>query len=191
MYKIYYLSIAFLIVSCYSNNKKESLSNDFNLYKSNFKSSKLPLIIKGCEIFNQKHIEFKENKFTQFKGDASFAYKKIPSNGEFITLISFAGADCYIPIITTYQNDGKIIDSQSINIGNCGSDCGYNCKEFMKINKDYSIYVSDTISSFDCDSIGNPIPGTLENYIIYKKGKINKNGKIDLSDETKIHLPIK
>ena len=62
----------------------------------------------------------------------------------------------------------------------------------IRINNGYNVsffYTSDTISTYDCDSLGYEIPGTYKYYVIYKEGKLLANGKIQLSEE--IRKPLK
>ncbi|MFZ4413932.1 MAG: hypothetical protein ACOYOV_12685 [Bacteroidales bacterium] len=128
---------------------------------------------------------FDGNNFKKFNEDYSYAYGQFTTNGDFIATITLSAADCYLPVITTYKPNGLIIDKQTIAIGGCGSDCGFNCEEYMILKRDYSFYTSDTISVYDCDSLGNEIPGTYEYYVSYKKGKLLTDGKIEMTKEIK------
>jgi hypothetical protein len=58
----------------------------------------------------------------------------------------------------------------------------------MKIDKDSNLFTADTVSSYTCDSLGNAVFGTEEHYVIYKKGKVLNNGKIELSAEIRKNL---
>ncbi len=195
-----YLLIVFLLFSCRTEtkdnagetriddtNQKEimfpQVNEEFDSYLRNFDKTQLPIEIKGCYLSDKDVREFKDNHFKKYVDKYHYGYKQIPANGNYIATITLGAADCYLPVLTTYKLTGEKIDSKSISIGYCGSDCGYSCEEYMTIKDDYSIYVSDTISSSECDSLGNIILGTTENYVIYKSGQLLENGKIELSEE--------
>jgi hypothetical protein len=161
------------------------VNEEFTTYLELFKKTDLPINIKGCLESEKGLNEFDGKKFKQFNEDYSFSYRQIPTNGNYVATITLGVADCYLPVLTTYRLNGQIIDRKTIAIGYCGSDCGYSCVEFMSISKDYKIYTSDTISTYDCDSLGLEIPGTYEYYVIYKEGKLLTDGKIQLTDEIK------
>lgn len=161
------------------------VSGEFAAYLKNFRKTDLPVAIKGCVLNYNGLAYFDGTKYIQFNEDYSYAYSQIPTNGNYVATITLGLADCLLPVLTTYKPDGRIIDRKTIAIGYCGSDCGYSCEEFMSISKDFNIYTSDTISTYDCDSLGYEIPGTYKYYVIYKEGKLQANGKIQLSEEMK------
>ncbi|WP_181308931.1 hypothetical protein [Rufibacter sp. XAAS-G3-1] len=160
-------------------------SEEFESYLKLFPKTQLPIIIKGCYIERKGLKEFDGNEFKSYEDQYSLSYKSIPTNGDYTAIISLGAADCYLPILTTFKPNGEKIDSKTIAIGYCGSDCGYTCEEFMTIRKDFSVYVSDTITSAECDTLSNIIPGTTEKYVIYKTGKLLQDGRIELTEEIK------
>jgi hypothetical protein len=162
-----------------------AVNEEFSSYLENFKKTDLPIYIKGCRERTKGLIEFDGIRFKQFNEDYSYSYRQIPTNGKFVATITLGVADCYLPVLTTYKLNGKIIDRKTIAIGYCGSDCGYSCEEFMTITNDFKLYTSDTVSTYECDSLGLEIPGTYEHYVIYKEGKLLTDGKIQLTDEIK------
>ncbi len=188
MKNILYLLTLLAFVACNSDNKSgfiEPENDEFASFLKHFKQTELPVAVKGCYEDIDGLTEFDGSNFSQFTDAYHFSYKQIPSNGNYIAVISLQIADCFIPVLTTYKPDGTIIDKKVIAIGQCGHDCGYECEEFMTIKADYSIYTSDTITSCECDDMWEIIPGTCEDFVIYKEGKINNDGKIELSDEIK------
>jgi len=204
MKKIIFILIIPLLTACQTKTEKDTnngtaeniektetlskiheMNEEFTAYLKLFKKTDFPINIKGC-LENEKGLNILDGKkFKQFNEDYSFSYKQIPTNGNYIATITLGVADCYLPVLTTYRLNGQIIDRKTIAIGYCGSDCGYSCEEFMSISKNFKIYTSDTISSYDCDSLGLEIPETYEYYVIYKEGKLLKDGKIQLTDEIK------
>lgn len=193
-----------LFYSCQSNKdsstqsdkeKQENLTNkysgfiqvndEFTMYLDNFEKAELPITMKGCLMNSDGLKEFDGKKFSKYNSDNSYAYRQISTNGTYIATITLGLADCILPVLTTYKPTGEIIDKKTIAIGRCGFDCGFSCEEYMSIDKNYSIYTSDTISTYVCDSLGNETPGTYEYYVAYRSGKLTKDGKIILSDEKK------
>ena len=208
MKSIKFILLAIILHSCVSNSENSlkhkgkvtnetqdvipQVNDQFTGYLKNFKKSKLPFTIKGCRLDFKtlKVLDLKKfNKFSKSGIDNDlYSYLQFPTNGKYLATISLSGADCFLPVLTTYKLNGQIIDEKMLAIGYCGSDCGYNCEEFMRVKNDFSIYVSDTISTYECDSLGEEITGTFQHYIIYKKGEILKNGKIKLSGEIRKNI---
>jgi hypothetical protein len=195
--RIIIILLAIVFVGCSGEQKQtesktvvNKTNNDegFDAYVKLFPITKLPTVVKGCDMGLDGLYEFDGKEFSQFSAEYSFSLNQIPSNGNFIALISLGAADCFLPVLTTYSLEGEKIDEETIAIGYCGSDCGYSCSEYMTINEDYVIYVSDTISSSECDSLGQVIPSTTENYVIYQEGKLLVDGKIQLNKEKRVDL---
>lgn len=168
-----------------NENMHSEIEDEFSNYLKNFKLINLPISIKGCKIDADGFKQFEGKELGKYEEEYSLAYGQIPTNGNYIAIITLAAADCYLPILTTYKKNGEMIDRKTIAIGGCGSDCGFSCEEYMTINKDYTFYTSDTISSYTCDSLGNETPGTYEYYVAYRKGKLLTNGKIEMGEEIK------
>lgn len=200
-----FLIVTFFLLCCRTETNKNSLetlnedsekteimfpevNDDFDGFLKHFDKTELPLEIKGCYLSDNEVKEFSGSHFKKYVDEYHYGYRQIPANGNFVATISLGAADCFLPVLTTFNLKGEKIDRKSISIGYCGSDCGYSCEEFMTIREDYSIYVSDTISSSECDSLGNIIPETTENYVIYKSGQLLENGMIELSEETRKEL---
>jgi hypothetical protein len=170
-------------------------NNEFKEFLLTLDKVELPVIIKGCDDANAgKRISEKGKETTtdnSYFKDYHHFFGQISTNGNYSAIITFGLADCLIPELITFDINGTQIDRKSIAIGYCGSDCGYSCREFMMIDNNFILYTSDTIKSYDCDSIGNEIPDTEKNYVIYKKGKLLTSGKIELSDELRSELESK
>jgi hypothetical protein len=114
--------------------------------------------------------------------DGSLPYCRFNTNGDYYAVIRLGLADCAMPSLKTYDMSGQLIDEKGISIGYCGGGPGFHCQEYAEIKNDFSIYVSDTISEAELDSLGEEIKETLTTYVIYKKGKLLTTGKIELSD---------
>jgi hypothetical protein len=88
---------------------------------------------------------------------------------------------CQLPYMSIYDKEGNLLDTLTINKSCPKKDC-LNCKEYLQIGEDLSLYIADSISTSNCDEFGNTDEATEKKYVIYRKGKINMNGKIELSD---------
>lgn len=172
-----------LISSC--NNVADNGSDNYieiPAFLKAYKQTTLPIRMKGCPgdsyslpLVNPDSLEI-DNE------DGSIPYCTFKTNGDYYAVIRLGAADCYLPQLMTFEKTGKLIDEQTIAIGYCGSGPGFHCEEFGFIDKDFSIYTSDTISVSEIDSLGGEIKGTTESYVIYKKGRLLSSGKIELSD---------
>jgi hypothetical protein len=189
------LLIASVIVSCNNGVGSASTSKGanpaFDSFKQNFVQTALPLTTKACYVDPSKFKQLGKQYYPLYVDNDegySLCWCTFKANGDYTALFTFGPADCYIPYLTTYDKDGKKIDGKMIAIGGCGSDCGFTCEEYMIVRADYSIYTSDTVTAFDCDTANKEIPGTKQHYVIYKTGKILSTGKIELSDEIKLML---
>src|ERR1039457_1302081 len=136
--------ITFPVVGCNNFGKKFNFSENepncqFDSFKGNFTNSKLPIIIKGNRIESNKFVELSMEKFPLYLKGNVLAYCSFITNGDYIGIVTLGEADDYIPILTTYDKAGNKIDEKTIFIGG-GSDCGYECEEFMTLRSDYSIY---------------------------------------------------
>jgi len=191
MKKIIYILALSVAFACNTGNKNGFIipeNDEFASFLKEFKQTELPVVIKGCYENIDGLTEFDGSTYSKFTDAYHFSYRQLPSNGNYIAVITLHIAECFIPVLTTFKPNGQIIDKQYIAIGYCGHGCGFECEEFMTIKTDYSIYTSDTITSCQCDDMWEIIPGTCEDYVIYKEGKLNKDGKIELSDEKRKSL---
>ncbi|MFD2600683.1 hypothetical protein [Flavobacterium suzhouense] len=183
MKNIKLLLLLILFISCQKEKSNEAeiasennieiqqANDEFQMFLDKFPEVRLPLDIEPCSI---------DDSNMKMLNDSTLIYGKIPSNGKYITTISFDIADCLLPRITTHTLSGKIIDSKSVVIGLCGSDPCYECNEYFRIGKDYRIYSCDSARYDDCI---NKVSDTVTNILTYKQGKLNSTGKIELSAE--------
>ncbi|RDI11865.1 hypothetical protein [Flavobacterium sp. AG291] len=183
MKNIKLLLLLILFISCQKEKSNEAeiasennieiqqANDEFQMFLDKFPEVRLPLDIEPCSI---------DDSNMKMLNDSTLIYGKIPSNGKYITTISFDIADCLLPRITTYTLSGKTIDSKPVVIGLCGSDPCYECNEYFRIGKDYRIYSCDSARYDDCI---NKVSDTVTNIVTYKQGKLNSTGKIELSAE--------
>lgn len=173
--------LATIFVSCEnSNNELPQTDHSTPEFLIKYKLTSLPVKIKGCSENGLPLIH--PDSLEADMDNGTLPYCRFKTNGDFYAVIRLGLADCSLPSLITYDKNGQIIDEKEISIGYCGSGPGFRCEEFSIINKDFSIYASDTISETNIDSLGNEIESTLRKYIIYKKGRLLSTGKIELSD---------
>lgn len=205
MKRILLLITLILISSCKSENKKDKslttqrqetiteipkVNDKFQAFIDQFPTKILPIKINGCtdEILDLPKLDIKLSSEYSKDSEYEHIYGIIPSNGNYITTVTLGEADCFVPILKTYKLNGKKIDSKTINIGYCGSDPCYECVENMTINSDYRIFVSDTITTYDCDDNFDTISGTEKIKVVYKEGKLTQNGIIELTKENEKNI---
>ena len=187
-----FFPLAFLIFVCGCGRQNTTNGNigdtdkkdQFNVFLAKFKSRQLPIRIRGCdEMIYPDSAKLDYGRDTVLETLQGYAYGTIKTNGDYTAVISLAAADCLLPTLTTFSKEGKKIDEKTIAIGQCGSGPGFTCHETMIIGSDYSLFTSDTITTEEVDSLGEVVPSTAISYVIYRKGKILANGKIELSEE--------
>jgi hypothetical protein len=112
-------------------------------------------------------------------------YGRIKTNGDYQILITLNPHLCYTPGLYTFDTNGTQIDHQEIRIGEGENNPsqGLSSHEVLIIHSDYTIYNADTVVDFNetQDEVEDIIRTTIK-YIAYRKGKLLRNGKIELSN---------
>lgn len=153
----------------------------FAAFLDQFAEVNLPVQIRACDVDYSNMTAFDESNKSQFLDQISFAYGKIPSNGDYLTIISLTAADCLLPVLSTFNYNGDLIDRKTIAIGQCGMAPCFECVEFMSLNSNFELYTVDTITTAQCDDQYQPIAGTEKTKIIYREGHLTRTGTIALS----------
>ena len=199
------LGLTYLLIACsptrekvvLNSNKDEVTTPPFdkrayfkNNYLEKFKIVNLPLTLRPTGNYPERRSLRTDSNSPDtlfYKGAYSIAcYGLLPDTSIFYGVIWLEPADLEYPVITTYDKNGEIIDEREINIGYCGDDCGYHCTETVTIDKDYKIFSADSVTSSDCDTLGHIIETSTKKYVIFKTGQINKNGKVEMSNELRV-----
>jgi hypothetical protein len=111
-------------------------------------------------------------------------YGMASDTSNFFTLFMYMhGAITPIPMIVTFDKSAEIVSAEQIDYGcwSGGGPCDYTCSGGYVINKDLTISLSHEITVTDCiyrDSADVYPWKETRNW----KGKINKNGKIEIED---------
>ncbi len=106
-------------------------------------------------------------------------FKRIETSHNFEIIMFLVPADIILPVIRTYDLNGKQIDSEQMFFSYCGGEPGYFGKEFIKINKDLSIIHTDSIWSCEVDENYNDIDSTRTLKVKNFSVNILPNGQIE------------
>ncbi len=187
--------ISILFLNCKDDKikKKESFedsskSNNFRSFINKFKILKVPFTIEPLNLETENFLPLTKTdlNFIDIQDinpnlDKVYAYGILPDTLDSYKVVYLFPTEIHIPILVTYTKNGKKISEESLSVGDCGSDCGFTCNEYVKIYSDLKIYSVDSIKSYDCDSLGIK-ENTLRKYIRYKKGNINKKGQVIMTE---------
>lgn len=157
------------------------VNDGFQRFLDQFPEVTLPLKIKACEIKEPTAIDTTISS-PFHKGDG-YIHGKFVFGENRIAVITLSAADCFLPKLTTYNLSGNIIDSKTLAIGQCADGPCYKCEEVLAIGKDFSIHFADTMQTFECDGDGLPKGEPVSTTVVYRDGKINANGTIELGGE--------
>ena len=161
----------------------EKPNTEFIAFLKKFKPLTLPVEIKTLDINFEAFTKLnnKDNVFIKSQyPDEIYTYGILPDTSEYYKIIWLAPLEYQVPVLTTFTKTGKKISEEYLGVNGCGSDCCFKCKEYIRINKDFTIFSADSIKSCECDSSG-PKENTTKKHIRYKTGKILKDGKISMS----------
>jgi hypothetical protein len=168
-------------------------TKDFNIFLRKFKILALPVEIKPLpNPPKELSVTAAKSIDTEFIGtNAGYwvCYGVLPDTSNYFHLIWLVPTELYIPILTTFTKTGRMISQQDLSIGDCASGpCGYVCEVSALIKKDYTIYLSDTITINKCDDNGGVIPGTASSKVLYRIGKKVQNGTIEFEKQSEKDL---
>lgn len=85
-------------------------------------------------------------------------------------------ADSELPMITTFSSDGEFVRSEGLVIGQCGPGPCYECKETVRINEDFTILTTDTVTACECDPTYEPLAIPCEHYVTVLQGTLGSRG---------------
>lgn len=181
--KIFFAS-TIILTSCNDNSADNASDTQTQTpdFLKKYTQTTLPISMKGCFGNSFKLPLINSDSLQSDNEDGTVPYCTFKTNGDYYAVIRLGLADCALPYLITYDKDGKVIDQKQIGIGLCGASPGFRCEEFSIIQNDFSIYASDTIAEAEIDSLGQEIKSTLQNYVIYIKGRLLSTGKIELTD---------
>jgi hypothetical protein len=201
-----FLLAVLLLAACHSkpaaeNRKAAPLPNNhtpaesavdpgFRAFIGKFKILQLPLSIipgsndSGLASLGGKDTNYLSNYLGEgisMSGYGLYAYGLLADTANSYKVIWLTPMDYDIPVLTTYTKNGKKLNEEILVVGECGSDCCYECDQIVTINKDLSIYSADSIKECQCDDNG-PKLETMRKYVKEKTAKIAADGKFKFTE---------
>ncbi len=190
------LFIASLLLSCNSktevnkgNTSTKNQSENVEI-KKNISNEKFASLLNKLDNLN---LPYQNSCFAEYKeindldtSEYSFLvenvwerpFKKIPTKNNFEIIMYLAPADVLLPIIRTYDLNGKEIDSEQMFFGYCGGEPGYYHTEHFEINEQLTIHHIDSTWTCEVDSLYNDIDSTKELKVETYLWKILEDGQI-------------
>ena len=181
---IWTLVISIFLFSCGSEKTEDRPVYNFHKFLRRLAVLKLPFefrpqMVEGNELIP---VEPKDTAF--LKSELAFYYGLLSDTTNFYGIITIAPADDYIPVLTTFDKNGKFIESRDLIVRGCADDaCIKYCSSTTIIKNDYSIFSVDSIIAAECDSLNEEISGTDSLFRNFFYGHINANGKIEIGEE--------
>ncbi len=163
---------------------RTALDSEFDGYLSNFNRSNLPMKI-NKDNFNPGSLKEFDRRNSNFIDEYSLALAQIPTSGEYIATITLKKLDSYVPVLTTYDLSGQIIDSQLLSLDYVTYQNPNTDGEIISIDSNLEICITDTIIRSETEDIAlrNSICDTIRECVIQRKGQILNNGTIEFQKE--------
>lgn len=144
----------------------------FKKFISKFKLLSHPVVLNtGCyeanDSLNSRLDMSNDSIFLDYVGPA-VTVGILSDTTRFYAVIYCIAAACYLPQLTVYTKEGRIISTRSISSG-CGSDLGYSCSEFLEIESIHKIILKRREERYKYNDSTAIVPGSLKvsihNYI--------------------------
>lgn len=169
------------MISCKPSTKQDNNQNAnrrFSKYLERIESVSLPFSA-SCFDFTdfESTAKYTDLIDTAYASEWEIPFRKINTNGNYKIVIYLSPADIYVPILRTYDLNGKKISEFQF-FSNCGGEPGFRERQFIKINSDLQIIKKDTIWKWDLDQNYNEIDSTMKIEVIETILSVNENGKI-------------
>ena len=172
---IYLVCMGILVMSC---NKENKVENRFGDYLSKIPEIQLPFTANSHEELNSK-VDITDTLFQDFLLDAQGILGKIKVNDSITGVVYLYGGNEIYPELKTYNNSGQLIAEQQLVTLMGGDEMDdSNGSSYMVLNKDFRIAITDTIRSFEKDSLGIIIDSTRQVEVVNYKYEVSPNGKI-------------
>ena len=117
-----------------------------------------------------------QRKFIEERGE--YPYRRIPGNSDLQILMTLSPADILLPIIKTYDKEGKLIASEQLFFNFCGGEPGYYHTEHIRINSNLVIEHIDSSWTYDVNDEQEEIEGTEKLEVVTQNFRILENGEI-------------
>lgn len=176
MKKLIYLAcMCVFIMAC---SKEHKVDNRFGDYLIRIPEIQLPFTANSHEELSSK-IDITDTLYQDFLVDAQGILGKIKINDSITGVVYLYGGNEVYPELKTYNSTGQLISEQQLVTLMGGADIeGSNGSSYMNLSKDFRITITDTILSFETDSLGMMIDSTKQVEVANYKYDIKPNGKI-------------
>jgi len=166
-----------------NNEQQDDSENNFENYLKTLDQIPLPLSHNPLGQLPKLSKNYDKQAFEKYKHVwTSQPLGILFSDNKIVTLIDCSIGDWgLVPFLTTYDRQGNKIDSLGPYIKS-GEDMGYRAIEYLTINKDRTILVSDSVTTYsltpdnsDIDETSKKLTVGLTKYTIENDGRIKKH----------------
>ena len=177
-----------LLISC-SGQRETTKQEDAKLgYFKNTFLKKFKILQLPCDIGEGKGVASKnlpttdpktlDSLFTQSTSVTLLCYGMLSDTARFYTLVFYAPAVTYVPVLVTFDKNGSKIHDRSVDFG-CwdGGPDNYECDGHLTVDKNLNLNFEHVTTCYGCDSTST----APKLYIDKGKGKIGKDGQIKLN----------
>lgn len=173
--QIYLTGMCVFVMACSKENKVE---NKFGDYLTRIPEIQLPFAANSHEELSSK-VNITDSLYHDFLVDAQGILGKININDSITGVVYLYGGNEIYPELKTYNSTGQLISEQQLLTLMSGGDiASSNGSSYMSLSKDFRITITDTIQSFETDSLGMMIDSTKQIEVVNYKYDIKPNGKI-------------
>lgn len=173
---IFIINLFFIVLS--SCQKEETTDDNFSKFLSSIPDLKLPFITNSAEDLQAAF--YPDTMYNKFIDDSSNGiYGKIKVNDSIHGVVFLLPGDILFPLLVTYNSIGKRIDELDLVHLPGGSD-GYNANgsSYLVMNNKLEILITDTIHTFERDSLTEIIDSTKKTKVVIEKYFVDGLGKI-------------
>ena len=171
-----------LLTSCEKSNQKAKVSLNEKRQKAEY-SEKIPIInlpfSSTCDIeLKGSRFGFTDKEISKYGRKDCSIYGKLVDNKKYTAIIYLLPCDVVLPILQTTDKKGIKISELELLEGYCGEDEFSWGSSGFTINKDLTIQITDSASSFERDDKAEIILSTKKLTVKHRQFYINENGKI-------------
>jgi hypothetical protein len=166
------------LISC-STSKERNTGDDFRKYLNSLDNLEVPVTFDTKNDLKVKSRNYDTTLFQLFKHAWSMGpHGKIFEGDSIVVIVDITAGDVLVPLIMTFNQQGQKLDSLNP-YDKAGADMGYESYEFVTINDNKEIVVTDSTRTWDLNADKSDIVEGSEKLtvdtVIYK---IDKRGKI-------------
>jgi hypothetical protein len=166
-----------ILLSCFSARDKQ-VDNEFKKYLKSLEALDIPITFDSKRGIKVRSKDYDTTLFKKFKHKWAFGpHGKAFENDSIILIIDITAGDVLVPLIMTFDQFGNKLDSLNP-YTNGGVDMGYESYEYVAINGNKDILITDSTRRWDLNKEGdNIIEGTDKLTVGTMIYKIDKKGK--------------